>query len=224
MTLTRALTTLALCAACALTTWVLVTHSRPEAAAAVPAPPVSELACPAPAPPAEDVATSHDLATLRGEVAALSGEVRALSAVLLRQATQPPSPSPSPTLPSSAGGPARSVAGSDQGATEPLASAPAPAAVASDERLISSLDELARAADARAEHQNAVRAAVSSLHHLGEQLTRGDTDGVLRALDQAAEVLDGPAAEELRGARLALENEDLTTARQHIEIAMLRSR
>lgn len=62
--------------------------------------------------------------------------------------------------------------------------------------------------------------ALRSLHAVEAQLAAGNTDGVDAALEAASEALDEPARISLSSAREALENKDLTMARQYLADAI----
>jgi hypothetical protein len=77
---------------------------------------------------------------------------------------------------------------------------------------------------AQAERVAAERAAVLTITRVQEQLSSGDLEGVSAVLEEAAASLTGIAAQELRAASRSLENEDLATARQHLELALIIAR
>jgi tellurite resistance protein len=86
------------------------------------------------------------------------------------------------------------------------------------------LAQLEQAAQAKAEREAAERAAVLTITRVHQQLSSGDLNGVSAILEEAAASLTGTAAEELRAATRSLENEDLATARQHLELALMSAR
>jgi len=110
----------------------------------------------------------------------------------------------------------------------PVASAPPPPPwLAPDEvtaQLKGQLDSLTEAAEAQAARRAAERQAKDALSAATGRLALGETEGVPSVLESAAASLGGAAAEELRAATRSLENEDLITARQHIELALLNAR
>jgi hypothetical protein len=212
--LPRLLLTAAVSSAFSLGTWCLLVRTstaRPSQPAAT-----GELH-PAPQSPSVDEAASvRELKEVRASVEALSGEVRALT---VRGAPQPRADPARPAL--EVDGPAKAA---------PLENVTAPSVpVLQPVALPSPVPDVTPAAlpsaepNAATDRQEARSATFSTLGQLDERMSRGDADGASAALGQAAEVLGGAAGEELREAQRLVENEELATARVHIELALMRA-
>jgi hypothetical protein len=217
--MTRLMLTVAVSSACSLGTWGLLGRASEEALQPQRA-----------APLAED--SSREVQALRVEVDLLARQVVQLATTLAQvqaEAVRAPQGPPQSLHPSAAPLPV-SIAMAPSTPAAPtvadptaLESTPPPAAPQLEARTVSELNDLARAAEAQAEHRSAVQATVAGLRELEAQLVHGDTDGARAALAQAEQVVDANAAAQLQSARNAIDNENIGAARELIALAMMQA-
>ena len=185
-----------------------------------PAPMVSAsppgVTCPPSAPGDEDA----ELRKLRAQVEGLTRALAAAQEAEATAAARVPAPEPLRTAPPSSLPEAPSSVARPSVPEAPV-EAPVAEQPAEDPAASERLAQLEQAAQAQADRAAAERAAVLTITRVHEQLSSGNLDGVSAILEEAAASLTGPAAQELRAATRSLENEDLATARQHLELALI---